>query len=189
MEDTGGAHCCVSWRIFRAGQTVEQIYEFTNGHTDFCPLVPDENHPGQYVLQVFDWTFAYWKTSFASSPAMKLIYSWQNGTYAFSPELTHTTPPSADDLCEKAGELDWNESEPEANAPPQFWADMLNLIASGNADHLKAYVTKAWPPGKPGKSAFLTEFAKQVRGSAYWAQLNTLNSGNLENELASVSKS
>jgi hypothetical protein len=25
MEDTGGAHCCTSWRVFHAGQTVEQI--------------------------------------------------------------------------------------------------------------------------------------------------------------------
>jgi hypothetical protein len=179
MEDTGGAHCCTSWRIFHAGQTVEQIYEFSNGHTDFFPFV-DMTHDGKLALRVYDWTFAYWKTSFASSPAIVLIYTWQNGTYAFSPDLTRTAPPSADDLQKKAAELDWEQSEPEANAPPQFWTDMLDLIGSGNANQLASYVEIAWPAGRTGKSEFLTAFAQQLHQSSYWAQLNALNGGKLE---------
>ena len=98
---TGGAHCCTSWRIFSAGQDVRQIYEFDNGHTDFFPLV-DVNGDGKFELQIFDWTFAYWKTSFSNSPAMRLIYSWQNGKYAFSPELTRKAPLSEEELRKKA---------------------------------------------------------------------------------------
>src|SRR5689334_14315522 len=56
MEDSGGAHCCTSWRIFHAGDTVEQIYEVSNGHTDFFPFV-DARHDGNLALQVYDWTF------------------------------------------------------------------------------------------------------------------------------------
>jgi hypothetical protein len=179
MEDTGGAHCCTSWRIFHAGQTVEQIYEVSNGHTDFFPFI-DLTHDGKLALRVYDWTFAYWKTSFASSPAIVLVYSWQNGTYAFSPDLTRTAAPSADDLQKKAAELDWQESEPQANAPPQFWTDMLDLIGSGNAALLGSYVQTAWPAGRPGKSEFLTAFAQQLHQSSYWPQLNALNGGNLE---------
>ncbi len=179
MEDTGGAHCCTSWRIFHAGQTVEQIYEFTNGHTDLFPFA-DINHDGKMELRIYDWTFAYWKTSFASSPAMVLIYSWQNGTYAFSPELTRTAPLSDGEMRKKAAALDWEQSEPEANAPPQFWTDLLEMIGSGNAEQLATYVQMAWPAGRAGKSEFLAVFAQQLRHSAYWQQLNELNGGNLE---------
>jgi hypothetical protein len=179
MEDSGGAHCCTSWRIFHAGETVEQIYEFSNGHTDFFPFL-DARHDGNLALTVYDWTFAYWKTAFASSPAMRLLYVWRNGTYNFSPELTRTPPFSEDDLREKVDGLDWDQSAREANAPPQFWADMLDLIGTGHADQLATYVRMAWPADRPGKSAFLSEFAAQLRKSAYWAQLNELNKGKLE---------
>jgi len=179
MEDTGGAHCCTSWRIFHAGDSVDQIYEFTNGHTDLFPFV-DMTHDGKLALRVYDWTFAYWKTSFASSPAIVLIYSWQDGKYAFSPELTRTAPLPGDDLQKRISELDWDRSEPEANAPPQFWTDMLEMIGSGNAAQLASYVRMAWPAGRSGKSEFLAAFAQQLHQSSYWPQLNELNGGNLE---------
>jgi hypothetical protein len=174
QEYTGGMHCCTSWRIFRAGREVEQIFEFSNGHTDFCPLIQEDGN-SRFAVQLVDWTFAYWKTDFASSPAIRLIYSWQNGAYAFSPTLTRTPPPSEAGLREKARKLDWGKTP-----PPQFWSDMLDLIGSGNADRLAFYITMAWPANRPGKSEFLTAFVQQLRHSAYWPQLNALNAGKLE---------
>jgi hypothetical protein len=179
QEYTGGAHCCTSWRIFRAGRDVQPIYAFDNGHTDFFPLV-DVNSDGICELQIFDWTFAYWKTGFSSSPAMRLIYSWQNGTYAFSPDLTRQPPLSEGALRKKAAALDWAQSEPEAGTPPQFWTDMLELIATGNAKQLVLYVALAWPDGRSGRSAFLGAFGQQLRLSAHWDDWNRLNGGNLE---------
>ncbi len=182
QESTGGAHCCMSWRIFRAGADVRQIFEFDNGHTDFFPLV-DVNGDGKWELQIYDWTFAYWKTGFSSSPAMRLIYSWQNGTYAFSPELTRKPPLSREELKKKAAELDWEASEPEAGAPPQFWTDMLDLINNGNANQLSPYVALAWPPARSGKPEFLAAFAQQLHQSKHWDDVNKLNGGNLETVL------
>jgi hypothetical protein len=94
--------------------------------------------------------------------------------------LTRTAPLPAGDLQKRAAELDWEQSEPEANAPPQFWTDMLEIIGSGNADQLASYVQIAWPAGRAGKSAFLAAFAQQLRQSTYWPQLNALNDGKLE---------
>jgi len=178
-ESTGGAHCCISWRIFRAGNDARQIYEFDNGHTDFFPLV-DVNGDGRFELQIYDWTFAYWKTGFATSPAMRLIYAWQNGTYAFSPELTRKPALSDAELKKKAQELDWEQSEREAGAPAQFWSDMLDLINNGNANQLAAYVEAAWPSDRPGKSEFLAAFAQQLHVSKHWDDVNKLSGGNLE---------
>src|SRR5207237_4028042 len=79
-EETGGAHCCTSWRIFSAGPTVEQIFEVDNGHTDFFPFA-DVNHDGKLEIAEYDWTFAYCNPSFAESPPIQLVYAGPKGAY------------------------------------------------------------------------------------------------------------
>jgi hypothetical protein len=182
-ESTGGAHCCISWRIFSAGPAeAKQIYQFDNGHTDFFPFF-DANGDGKLEVKRYDWTFAYWNAGFAQSPAIVLIYAWQNGAYRFSPELTRNAPFSDEEMQKRIQDLDWDSPEPEAGAPAGFWSNMLDLIGTGNAAQVADYVNAAWPSDQPGRPEFMAKFSAQVRQSPYWGDLNVLNGGKLAAEL------
>ena len=101
QEYTGGAHCCTTWHIFTLSNPLRQIAEFEAQHSDLFPFA-DVNNDGKLELVKFDWTFAYWKASFADSPALRLYYTWRNGAYEFAPDLMRKPPLNADEL-EKRG--------------------------------------------------------------------------------------
>ena len=174
-EDTGGAHCCTSWRIFRAGVTVEQIFVVNNGHTDFFPFA-DLNHDGKLEIKLYDWTFAYWHAGFAESPAIVLVYAWTKGKYEFSPELTKRPPWSPAKMKKRAAGLHWKGPGIEG-VPPDFWSAILDLIGTGNAAQVPAYIDLAWPAKRPGRAEFLAEFYQLLHASKHWQDLDRLNGG------------
>jgi len=72
---TGGAHCCSSYTFYSTKPTLKKIGEIDAGHTDKIKI---NEHNGEYSVQLYDWNFAYWKYSFADSPAAKVILNITN---------------------------------------------------------------------------------------------------------------
>jgi hypothetical protein len=177
-EDAGGAHCCTSWRIFSAGPSVQQIFTVDNGHTDFFPF-EDLNDDGNLEIKIYDWTFAYWHASFADSPAIVLVYDWTDGAYRFAPDLTRRSSWPPAEIRKRATGIRWKGPGPEG-VPPEFFTAMLDLIGTGNAAQVAAFVELAWPARRSGKSEFLREFYGQLRRSSHWRELEQLNGGALE---------
>ena len=179
QEYSGGAHCCFTWHIFSAGPTLREIPLPTEGHAEHFggfPLV-DVNHDGKFELRMWDFTFAYWKTSFASSPATELFYVWRDGQYAFAPELMRRTPFLPEELEKMAQKLSWDNpanSESEG-VPPEFWADLLVLIETGNVDQVDVFAEIGWPRNKAGKAPFLASFRERLRTSLHVAEFQILN--------------
>ena len=67
---SGGAHCCYRYIFYSTKPTLKKIGEINTKHTDDIKI--NENN-GEYSFQRHDWNFAYWKYSFADSPAAKVI--------------------------------------------------------------------------------------------------------------------
>jgi hypothetical protein len=125
---------------------------------------------------VNDWTFAYWETSFAESPAPEVILRYQEGVYRPAIELMRQPAPDPAELEEQAQEIradpeGWQQPSP----PPLLWAEMLDLIYSGQAELAWSFLAQAWPPDVPGQEAFLRRFLAQLTTSPFWPELQTLN--------------
>ena len=171
-EWTGGAHCCFRLHLFALGPTLRSIQTIDvddNEVTEFENLDADS----ALELTVRDMAFAYWKTSFAASPAPRVVLKFRDGQYHIAPELMRRLPPPAEKITEMAkeyfGDVSWREG---TNPPVDLWGDMLELLYTGNAREAWALLGEAWPPGVPGKEDFRSEFTEKLKTSRYWPELN-----------------
>ena len=168
----GGAHCCTFFYIFEIAEQFKPIAVLHNGHTwidreNFVNL--DEDPALEFVTQ--DWTFAYWRTCFAASPAPKVILKYNNETYHLACDLMSQPMPSQDELASIVQEI-LTAPEWQAPMPPVLlWKTMLDLIYTGHASAAKQLLADAWPTTMPGKEKFWVEFLSELSNSRYWDDL------------------
>ena len=175
-ETTGGAHCCYAWRLFRLGRDrVEQLGVFDTQNSDVCPLA-DVNHDGIPELRLTDWTFAYWKASFADSPAFTVLYRLAQNRYVAAPELMRQAPMEPQALADKARAV---EMDGDGSIPPALWSAMLELISSGRAAQVTEFLDQAWPGRRAGRAQFVKEFTEQLKRSDNWRLLEEVNGGGI----------
>ncbi len=169
---SGGAHCCYYTQVIERSPELALLAEF-DGSDSPVELKNLDDDPALEVV-LLDWSFAYWKTSFADSPAPQVILDLQEGVYSGSVELMRQAPPSAEfiaDIAEHAA-----ASLRAAQAPTAaLWGPMLDLIYSGNAEAAFQLYDQAWPSEVAGREAFLVQFGAQLSLSPYWETVATLN--------------
>jgi hypothetical protein len=126
----------------------------------------------------YDWTFAYWKTSFVQSPSPKVILQFHNGKYRPDLEMMRKAAPTTSELNRMAKKFKHKFGSPENNdpentwsAPPELGGKMLDLIYSGNTKSAWKLLDLSWPAGKSGKNEFLREFKKLLATSQYYAAI------------------
>jgi hypothetical protein len=165
-EWTGGAHCCLLLHIFTTEPKVDRVAIVQIGHTDAVRFVRRNR---QWVLPIYDWTFAYWKTDFADSPAPPVVLAWKDGAFKPALDLMKTPPTNLKKLSASIGKESWTRESP----PPALWTEMLELIYGGRARDAFRLLDLAWPPQRPGKEEFRQEFQKQLESSPYWSEIRT----------------
>lgn len=174
-EYTGGAHCCSLFHIFEIGEKFRHIQtiDLEDSDTDFRNLDSDP----ALELPMNDWTFAYWKTCFADSPAPMVILKYLGGQYQMAPSLMKKLPWHQAELIETAAKIkslpEWKD--PAQKIPPALWREMLNLIYTGNMAQAWKLFDLAWPEGMSGKQEFLEDFKAQLKKSLYWEQIQDMN--------------
>jgi hypothetical protein len=185
-HNTGGAHCCATALVFELAEPPNLVTEIDGGHGDGVQF---EQRPGiGWIAVVADWTFAYWNTSFAESPACTVPLAYRGGKFRPVPELMRKPPFAAALLAQRAGELRADYAAAPADwPPPALWAVMLALVYSGNVDQVDAFFDQAWPEAAQGKAAFRHDFDVQLATSPYWPDLQNLHRvpappGETENE-------
>ena len=174
-EYTGGAHCCSLFHIFEIGEKFRHIQtiELEDSSTDFKNLDDDP----ALELPMNDWTFAYWKTSFADSPVPEVILKYSGGQYQMAPKMMKKLPRRQAELIETAAKIkslpEWKD--PSQKFPSALWREMLNLIYTGNMAQAWKLFDLAWPEEMAGKQEFLEEFKAQFKKSLYWEQIQNMN--------------
>jgi hypothetical protein len=169
---SGGAHCCYYTLVLEREPELAVLAEFDGANT---PAIL-ENLDADPALEVrlLDWTFAYWKTSYAESPAPEVILDLQDGAYLGSTELMRRPPPAkaaldAEIKAMRAGVL------AQRKPTPQLWGRMLEYIYSGNAETAFKLLDGAWPEGLSGKASFVLQFGAQLSFSPYWDTIAEMN--------------
>lgn len=177
-EWTGGAHCCFIYYVFQIGDTFKLIDRLDAEHGDNSDF-EDLRKDGNLEFVMADWTFAYWKTSFARSPAPTVILRYQESRYRPDLEMMRKPRPNDQDLHSMAENLKAkfaDETEIDGNnkwkAPPDLWSEMLDLIYSGNRDSAWRLLDMSWPVNYPNKAEFLNDFKAQLVTSPYFHDIN-----------------
>lgn len=161
---------------------MQMRYSVSAAHSD--PIFEDVDGDGRPELLLHDWTFAYWKTSFAGSPAPKVILRFDKDSVTLAADLMRKPAVPWLELVGKASAVlrnpywdnfkvnpDGTTGNPDGmsgNPPPQLWAMMLDLIYSGQWRQAFEFLDLSWPRGLPGKSEFEHEFLAELQTSPYW---------------------
>lgn len=178
---SGGAHCCETTDVlvFRGG--IFEVYPIHGYHSSI--VFTDLDGDGVPEVELNDWTFQYWNTSFADSPAPRVVLKWDGDRFNADPQLMRQpAPPDAELDSEAAAfrqRMLTEGDQFELWMRSGLWRRMLDLIYTGHADRAWDFFDDAWPDEHPGKDAFLTDFCLQLARSPYFAALVELNPGML----------
>lgn len=186
---SGGAHCCFEMYFINLGETVETVETIEMAHSEGIGI--DKNPKGGLLFHTADWNFAYWLTSFATSPAVGVTLEFKNGKLRPNFDLMKAPAPSFAVLKKKAQlqipQLNLKPYKGQENIDPLdysplykddasysdgvFWSEMLDLIYSGNEELAWQFLDMVWPPQKQGKALFIKDFKKQLLESHYWQMI------------------
>lgn len=170
---SGGAHCCNDYLIFSLGEQFQKIAHLYGGDSSF--EFKDIDGDGVYEIIGRDWTFAYWETCFAASPAPEIILYYKDNKYKLVCELMRKSHPEFMDTFAK--ELERVKSDPAwtDEVPPALWGYMLDLIFTGNRKKAYEFFDRAWQGDKEGKKKFIRKFKTQLSKSPYWREIRKMN--------------
>jgi hypothetical protein len=172
-EDSGGAHCCLTFHILELGPNVQPLATI---HAQDGGRFEDVDHDGLPEFVGADWTFAYWHECFADSPAPRIILRYKDGRYVLAADLMCKPAPSAAELADLAVRVSAAKN-PNARDEPtsDLWREMLELIYTGHEPLAWDFAEAAWPPGLPDQARFLAEFRKHLAQSPYWPDVRALS--------------
>jgi hypothetical protein len=176
-EWTGGAHCCFLFHIFEIGDRFRYIQTIDAADAE-CADFENVDNDDALEFPMYDWTFAYWRTCFASSPVPFVILKYNGQEYEMACDLMRKPSLSHDELLRLATDIRTSEEWKTDQPPIMLWARMLDLIYTGNMDQAWPLVELSWPSDIDGKQEFLTDFKAQLAASPFWKDVQRLNNLN-----------
>jgi hypothetical protein len=170
---TMGAHCCLKVYVVDLAETVT-VHEVPIGGNYFSYFRRAGDGPWEAVG--YDNVFAYWRGSFAASPAPQVIFRFAGGRFSLAAERMKKAAPRDDDLASEAMAIRASETDnrDESGAPYELWYRAIDLIYSGNMTAAKRFFDLAWAD-RAGKDAAWTNLQCQLRKSDYWPALAAMN--------------
>lgn len=181
-EFSGGMHCCFTIHVFELGDQFREAGRIESGHSDTADFA-DLHHDHHYEFVGWDWAFAYWKTSFAESPAPRVVLTYQDGAFRPDLALMRTPTPSPAKfkaLVAKVRSDDGWAREPDGvncddvcDVPVALWKNMLDLMYGGHSDLAWQLLNDSWPARHTDKSKFISQFCVALTHSQYWPSLSS----------------
>lgn len=198
---TGGAHCCNTYNIYSLDKA-NHLWDSIDAR-DGTFVFTDINADGKVEAIGPDFTFAYWNTSFAGSPAGTVILRPGASGFEVATDLMRTPKPSNVELDKLAADtekaiLDYSkdyksDDGSSINLSSELWKNMISLIYAGHSNEAWSLCRKAWPSGQKalvcndqkkekeqctvgGPDEFIDAFLAKLRTSPYWNGLKALNS-------------
>lgn len=175
---TGGAHCCLMYYVFELEPKLKLIatLDAEDGDGSRVRIID-----GGYYFETEDWTFTYWQSSFADSPAPRVILGFKDdatgGSYHLALKEMERPAPDPDVWKKtlKESRQAFGESNPFSRGiGSALWGNMLSFIYQGHSDLAWKLFDEAWPLERKGKDKFLSDFCSQLKTSPYWPDLNTI---------------
>jgi hypothetical protein len=183
-EYTGGAHCCTEDHILSLNSDGLIGYQGIDfGHASYVGqhYVPGERG-SQLDIMTDDWTFAYWKMSFAESPApvvrLRLRGSEQCGrlSWTFANSKQSVSVEQLQELRADARKRNTMPGGPIGTvALPGLLSNTLDLIYDGNAADAQSYLYLAFEGFENARLGFLVELGIRLKVSRHIDLILELN--------------
>lgn len=174
---TGGAHCCLLYYVFELAPAFRLIATLDAGSGDGSRF---QLMKEKYYFVGIDWTFSYWKSSFADSPAPGVILGFvtdpSGGAYHLALKQMSKPAPTPQEwkvMISEARNAFGDNNSFSGGIGSELWGHMLAFIYSGNSHLAWKLFDESWPPSRAGKDEFLIDFCSQLKTSPYWADLKT----------------
>ncbi len=172
---TGGAHCCMSHYLYELAPTVRLVARFNDADDDMAHFARDPKDR-KYYYYTADWTFAYWPTCFACSPAevvnLRFVDDASGGTYHVAFDKMQKPAPT---------QAAWNKELSTAQKAVNdgavddmgraTWGVVLDLLYTGHSDMAWKFVDALGPKAQQKPFASLADFCSLLKKSAYWPDL------------------
>ena len=173
MEYSGGAHCCSTYYVYSLGPEIalSGVLETWDAGAAFVNL---DSTPALEV-ESNDMSFAYWNTSFADSPAPRVVWRWDGRAYVGAPGLMAAPAPSPAELASGAARIAESDAWGSDDMDPELWRVMLDLIYSGHMEQAWDFMEAGWQPGRDGLEAFRRDFTCTLQASPWWPTVAELN--------------
>ncbi len=172
---TGGAHCCILEYVFELEPAFKMLATLDAEDSSFAHFAVIGD---RFYYFANDWTFAYWRASFADSPAPNVVLGFvpegDGGSFHLSLDKMRSPEPAPEkwQALLAAGRKSFNRNPRFPDGiDSTLWAKMLELIYSGHSNLEWKLVDEAWPQTRQGKDEFLTDFCSQLKTSPYWPDL------------------
>jgi len=174
---TGGAHCCTSDYVFEL-EPVFRLLATLDAEDSDGAYFSDLDHNHHYYYLANDWTFAYWRGSFADSPAPAVTLGFadnaKGGGYGLALDKMERPAPTTAEWAKQVQEARaafTGDNQFSGGIGSKLWGDMLDLIYTGHSDMAWKLFDGAWPGARVGKDQFLADFCSQLKTSPYWPGL------------------
>ncbi|MCB9844760.1 MAG: hypothetical protein H6811_02070 [Phycisphaeraceae bacterium] len=169
-EWSGGAQCCYTFYLLTLGDPVEELARVDADHGELSGF-DDVDGDGIVEFVGNDWTWAYWKTSFAESPAPRVILRLAGSDLRLAPDLMQSPAPTQEEMEHRVERVLLSDRWTDQTPPSDLWGEALDLIYCGHEDLAWKFVVWAWPDGRPGRDAFIAELRASLDKSPYYRQL------------------
>jgi hypothetical protein len=172
-EWSGGAHCCYSFHLFRLGESFSRIQSLPLFDADESSFVKREGVKG-LVLNTADYSaFAYFPSSFADSPAGRVLLSFRDGKFRLDASLMEAAAPTAAEIGHCASlfkqSRDWKDGQSLG-----MWYYATDLIYTGHMAEAWSFLDTAWGGSETDKKHYLGEYREHLKKSIYYPELMEL---------------
>ncbi len=175
---TGGAHCCLLYYVFELEPDFRLIATLDAASGDLSRF---QQIDGNFYFVGADWTFSYWQTSFADSPAPGVVVGFvddpNGGGFHLALDKMSKPEPTPEEWKKDLSEARhaFGESNPfSGGIGSHLWGHMLDFIYQGHSDLAWKIFDEAWPTRRKGKDKFLSDFCSELKTSPYGLDLKTV---------------
>jgi len=171
MEEwTGGAHCDFIAYVLEIGDGCRLVAQIDGRHS--TPVFRDLDNDSIPEVLVNDWTFAYWPTCFATSPAPRVVLRWSGREYQVAADLMWSPAPADGEFAARAALVcdspHWGKRYSRNGIPMDLFSYALDLMYAGHEDLGWRFIETAWPERFPRDTELLDEFRRHLASSEYW---------------------
>ena len=185
---TGGAHCCFFSFFLSKDKPYRLHQELYSG--DVKPKYSDVDNDGTFEMVVYDNSYTYWKTSFAGSRFIRVIYRVDEDGFHVAQDLIRQEmkyPTVELALQQIRIEIEANEDWVRRNKDMARWLDEQNLhdigvftaefLYAGMEEEAWQFFGQIWEEEdfEISKEEFKTELMEQVFGSEHYLRIIRLN--------------
>jgi hypothetical protein len=172
---SGGMHCCTThWIVTLAADGPRPVarLDAADGQAEIADLDRD----GTPEIVVADWSFAYWNTSFAESPAPRVVLRWDGARFAPTWRGLRWPPIDIAALDTQTASVRADAAWAERQFPPAaYWATLLDLLYAGHGGEAARFAEDAWDGDAVGRRVFLRWLGDMLYQSPYGSAVADLN--------------